>query len=83
MQHLKGNERGGSPPVESFALKVYSSGAYEHMDVRMKLKISPGGMARGNNGRKEMSFFTPGKYGVAGGPKETVKQEPTFIKKLS
>jgi len=53
------------------------------MDVRMKLKISPGGMARWNNGRKEMSFFTPGKHCLTGGSKETVKQEPIFIKKLS
>jgi len=43
------------------------------MDVRMKLKISSGSMARGDNGRKKMSFFAPRKHGLAGGPKETVK----------
>jgi hypothetical protein len=31
------------------------------MEVRMKLKISAEGMARGNNSWKEMSFFKPKK----------------------
>jgi len=46
----------------------------------MKLKISAEGTARGSNGLKEMSFFRPGNYGLAGGPKEAVKQEYIFIK---
>jgi len=50
------------------------------MDVAMELKISAEGMARGNNGRKEMSFFRPGKHGLTRGLKEAVKQESIFIK---
>jgi len=52
------------------------------MDMRMKLKISSGGVTRGNNGREKMSFFRPGKYRLTGGLKKTIKQEPAFIKKL-
>jgi hypothetical protein len=50
------------------------------MEVGMKLKISAGGMGRGNKDRKEMSFFRPRKYSHAGGSKEAVKQESIFIK---
>jgi len=50
------------------------------MEVKMKLEISTESMARGNNGRKEMSFFRPRKYGFVGSLKEAVKQESIFIK---
>jgi len=53
------------------------------MEVRMKLEVSAEGMARGNHGREEMSFFRPGKYSLAGGLKEAVKQESIFIKEFS
>jgi len=52
------------------------------MDVRVKLKISSKGMARGDNGRKEMSFLALGEYRLAGGSKEAVKQESILIKEL-
>ena len=64
---------------EPFAFKVYFSKAFEHMDMRVKLKISSKGMARGDNGRKEMPFFAPGKQSLTGGSKEAVKQESILI----
>jgi len=53
------------------------------MEVRMKLKISSEGMARGNHGRKEMSLFGPGKYCLSRGLKKVVEQESTFIEERS
>jgi len=47
--------------------------------VRVKLKISSGGVGRDNDGRKEMCFFRPGKHCLTGGSKEAVKQESIFI----
>ena len=49
----------------------------------MKLKISSEGMEKGNNGRKEMSLFGPGKYCLSKGLKKAVEQESTFIEKRS
>jgi len=49
------------------------------MNVGVKLEISSGGVGRGNDGRKKMSFFVPEKHCLAGGSKETVKQESIFI----
>jgi len=43
------------------------------MDVRVKLKISFEGMARGNNGREEMSLFGLGKYYLSRGLKKAVE----------
>ena len=50
--------------------------------MRMKLKISSGGVTRGNNGRKEMSFLRPGKHCLRRGPKKATKQESALVKKL-
>ena len=52
------------------------------MDVRMKFEISAKGMATGNDGRKEMSLFRPGKHCFSRGPKKAAKQESVLIKKL-
>jgi len=43
---LKGGKGASFSLVEPLAFKIYSSGAHEHVNVRMKLKISPTGMAR-------------------------------------
>ena len=52
------------------------------MDVRMKFEISAKGMATGNDGRKEMSLFRPGKHCFSRGPKKAAKQESALVQKL-
>ncbi len=72
--------------LQRFSLLLSRSIPPELMSIwmlRMKLKVSSGGMARGNNGRKEMSFLTPGKHCFTRGPKERGQQESVFIKEFS
>ena len=52
------------------------------MNVRVKLEISTRGMARGNDGWKEMSLIRPGKHCFSRGRKKAAKQESALVQKL-